>query len=361
MADKRTEDIISRLDVFSEYESMGLRFSSRHVRENGMAEAYSISRDEKTPSAAVNISTGRYIDSANSDNFSLWEFAVKYGNLGLADWKAARDHFAKKCGIDSGKQKKQSNPLDRLEFLDWNSGNDRLASVWCIKHKRGVTLEAIKFAGGRPALFPCRMDKETGKRILGDQRVVALPVYGPKLLAADPMAWVIWNMSGGDLTLYRGRNKEPLTAKMLSVGPTRGGVMGPHAIRILSDPAERAKVSVVIKTAGPSDMLAIIAAQPPGVRDRHLVITNASTETGDILRHQIELFEGCEVLIVHDADNAGEIGAQKWFDAATACVRSSGEDSSIVMQKVVLPYEVLGKKGKDARDFLVENSANAAT
>jgi len=378
MADERDEAILSRLDVMAEYQLLGVRFATDEPRSSGVIEAYAIDREERRPSAFVNVNTGRYGDSASGKNYSLWEFSSTFGNIGVRDWKEARDHYAKKVGVEyrktgigkgmslppppgeSSKEKSPQVKVDRkppgtkkprkgtddpatqLEFFPWDAGHERLANMWCVKHKKGVSVEAIKLCGGQLAYYPCRVNKETKERIRGETKVIALPCY-QSTVQAIPVAWVLWALNGSHLRVYRGKDRPADLVKMKSVGPTRGTMMGLAGLQAIqrSDPA----IVAVIKTAGPSDMLAVISAQTHGMRLLFPVVTNASSETGDILASQVNLLRGRKVILSHDADDAGEAGIEKWAMAL---------DNHCEVVQAVLPYTIEKKGGKDVRDFIVD-------
>ncbi len=336
-------EIIAGLDIMAEYAAMGVQFASEHPRSSGMIECFARGRDESRPSAAVNCNTGKYIDKGgNNESLSMWDFGAKYG--GFPDWKAARRHFAEKAGVKLGRQSKDKteNPAEQIDFLDWTDGYWRIVSRWCQVYKPGVSPEALKIAGARFGRYPCYTDKQTGERRKGEFSVIALPCYGHQLLDADPVAWVQWNATGPFLTINRGRDLPPEEVKMKSIGPTRGAMMNRHALLQLATSPE--KVEYIIKTGGPSDMLAILSKLPESLLESHLVTTNASGETGDVLPHQVNLFAGHKTLVVGDADEAGEAGVDKWINALLPVASE--------LRKVALPYAVQKKHGKDARDFL---------
>lgn len=340
---QETEEIISRLDILAEYQAMGVRFVGE-PRGSGAVECFAAGRDERKPSAFVNVNTGLYCDSGGDrEKLSLFDFAVKYGNQGFRDWKEARQHYAEVAGVKlskSGGAKK--NPLDSLELLDWKY-YETLAELWCHKYKPGVTVEALKLAGAVPARYPCWRNKN-GEKQLGKYTCVALPCYGDKLLAGGPVAYVIWNMTGPTLELFRGKGVPPTEEKMLSIGLTRGTLMNQFALSRLSDPAVSPTIEWVWKSGGPSDMLTLQASIPPDRRDTHLVITNASSETGDVLPNQVAILAGQRVLVAHDADEAGEVGALKWLTALKGVASEA--------RQVRLPWAVQRKSGKDIRDYL---------
>ena len=120
--------------------------------------------------------------------------------------------------------------------------------------------------------------------------------------------------------------------------------MGLAGLMVLSDPEQRSTVEWVWKVAGPTDMLALMATIPPDLASKHVVVTNASGETGDVTQAQAKLLAGLRVAVVGDCDEAGQVGMAKWgraLDGVAGEVRAVG-----------LPWEVVPKHGKDARDFL---------
>jgi hypothetical protein len=346
---QQTAAILAVLDIPAEYRELGLVLASDRPRASGKMEAYGIGRppgnEDRKPSAWIDVHTGRYGDSSAEfgETLSLFDFAVKYGGGRYANWIEARRHYAKKAGVKISSAKPPENPTVALKFLPWDEGFDRLTWLWC--HKRGISLDVLKAAGGRIAKYPGYFAKDkdgkpTTEYREGKYQVVALPAFGPKLLGDDPTAWVIWNLTGDTLPVFRGKGKPPDQVKMKSVGPTYGTLMNVHALSRIGQPT----VEWVWKTAGPTDMLAVMSAIPPESRDAHLVTCNASSETGDVPDATAAAFAGCRVTVVHDADHAGEAGAIKWL-AALAGVSTD-------VRQVRLPYEIQPKGGSDARDFL---------
>jgi len=343
-------EIIAALDLQSEFAAMGVRFSGP-PRQSGKAACYAMGRDDRHPSAWVDLKTGRYGDSGGGvadfaglpRSMSLWDFAVAFG--GRPDWQTARREFAKKAGVKIGTAKPPENWRERLEFQTWDApGNLMLVQRWCLR-KRGVTAEAIRAAGGELAYYPCFRDDATGeiKRRRNAVQVVALPCYGERLLDADPVAWVIWDLTGAELEVFRGKDVPKGKAKMLSIGPTSGTMMGLHGLQRLTDESLRAAVKIAWKTAGPSDMLATWAAIPAELRDAVVVVTNASGEVGDVTAGQAKLFAGLSACVAIDGDAAGQAGGLKWFAALKGVASEVLTSPSKLMVDVVV---------KDSRDFL---------
>jgi hypothetical protein len=337
-----SEEILSRLDILAEYRELGIVFASERPRSSGMIECYARGRDERKPSAAVNTNTGRYIDKGgNGESLSLFDFAAKYGGGRFKDWLDARKYYADKAGVKLAGGKRQETPEDSIDWIDWTPGRQRLLDLWCRTIKPGITPEAVLLAGARVGRYPCFTDRKSGERREGKFQVIALPCYGHKLLEAEPVAWVLWNLTGTHLEVFRGRDVPVEQVKMKSVGPTAGTLMNFYALAQLAD--ENAKVEAIIKTGGPTDMLAVFSAVPEEHRSSYLVLTNASGETGDVYPHQTKLFAGRKAILVGDCDEAGLVGVVKWQQALR------GVASEIL--SVRLPWQVRKKGGNDSRDY----------
>ncbi len=350
------QEILSRLDVAAEYESLGVRLRGQ-PRASGMVSCFAYGRDDHSPSAWINIRSGRYGDSGGREaaayTMSLWDFAVKVGRF--PDWKTARTAYAQKAGVKIGREKARDKGVtdwrEKLELQSWDTpGNDILAQRWCIAAKPGVTVEAIRAAGGVLAYYPCWIDKKTGKKQRGRNchQVIALPCYGSWFLDADPVAWQIFNVTGQpfDVTPKDMPDTEPpVLAKDLSVGPTAGTLMGLSSLMLLCDPDCRAKVELVWKVEGPSDMLALWAALPAEKRETVAIVTQAGGATAEVQPHQAKLLAGLRVDVVGDCDDAGYVGAEKWCRAL--------HEVAAEVRSVRLPWAIERKHGKDVRDYLL--------
>ncbi len=248
------------------------------------------------------------------------------------------------------RQRAPKNPLDSLHFLPWSAGLERLAKIWCALFKPGTSVEAIKLSGGVMARWPCFPERDrasgelTGEKRMGRYTVVALPCYEP----SDPdvaKAWVIWNVSGSKLEIYRGPDTPPDEVKMCSVGGTSGLLMGKLGLDCLGRGRDKGEqVSIAFKTAGPSDMLALMTVTPPDLHALYPVVTNASGETGSVTAAMANVFRGQNLAVIHDADEAGEIGAGKWVKATSGIAKT--------VRHWKLPYAVTEKHGMDLRDWL---------
>jgi len=347
-------EILDRLDIAAEYNALGVKVKG-NPRSSGMVSCYAYGREDKRPSAWINVKTGYYGDSGGKDTeaytCSLWDFAVRAGKF--PDWKSARKAYAEKAGVAIGREKRPKNQTDwreKLIFQTWDTpGNDAIAQGWCLK-KPPITLEAIKAAGGQMAYYPCYRDKKTKelKRTRNCRQVIAFPCYGQWFLDADPVAWQIFDISGlpFDVTPRNTPATEPrVLAKDLSVGPTSGTLCGLSSLMMLCDSERREKIRLVWKVEGPSDLLALWASIPEQQREEVAVVTQAGGATADVHQHQAKILAGLSVAVVGDADEAGQVGALKWCIAL--------HDLAADLRLVHLPYEIQPKAGKDVRDFLI--------
>jgi hypothetical protein len=93
-------EILERLDIEHEYRGLGLRIVGRAPAPSGWVTCRAMGRNDKRPSAAINIgqgkARGRYKDHGG-DGLSFFDFAAKFG--GFADWRAARAHYANKVDV----------------------------------------------------------------------------------------------------------------------------------------------------------------------------------------------------------------------------------------------------------------------
>jgi hypothetical protein len=328
-------EILRALNLREEFAELGIQFSKDRPNPNGWLECYAADRDERKPSAAVNLRTGYYIDSAGSPGgISLWDFAVTRGRF--ADWQDAREHYRQKAGVEIGADAdSKKDPND--DFL-WQPWDDFAAAMWA-RHKKGVTVEALRAAGARLAMYP----KEHPR-----YPVIALPVYGPKLINAPPVNWVFWCRTGAELPVWDWKTKTvERTVKMKCCYGASSGLMGLHALTRLATRQEgQEPPEMVWKVAGPTDMLAMWSMIPVELREKHLVITNSNGEGESVKPEWVRLLAGLRVMVVHDADNAGEIGAAKWFEALKPVATE--------VRQVRLPFLMKENHGKDLRDFVAD-------
>jgi len=314
------QQIVSALDVVAEYKALGVDVVGSEPGPTGWIACRSVGREDRDPSAAINVQTGRYKDHGSGVNQSLWDFAAEHGNF--TDWREARKWYAHKTGIKLANGRPPRRPDADMQFQDWDRS---LVASWC-QHKIGVTPEAVQAAGGRLARY---RDKYT---------VIALPVYGPELADADPCGWVLYNITGIGLPVCCGKGGETQWVKMKTTTGSKAGLMG--------NMAALKSEAIIWKVEGPSDMLALWAAIPAAERGQHAVVCNSAGACENPRSWIVGIFAGRHVNVVHDADQPGQSGARTWAQASS--------QAPAEVRNVLLPYEVKPNHGKDLRDYFAE-------
>lgn len=382
-----TAEVFRRMQahgIIAEYRALGVRFAAAEVdTTKETAECYSLFREEKGPSAYVILANGKYADSAgaNAHAVDLWQVAVDAKKF--TDWKEAREHYAQKVGetfIGGGKGSKKTGTAtpslagkedvsmpptrattaedwnDCLAFEDWKPGRDIFLRQFCNLHRRGITPEAFKAAGGRYAIYTSAASRkpaegETQPRAGHSLHVVCIPIYGPALLDAPPIGWVMWQKNGQPFPM--GPDREP--SKMKVCG-SAAGVIGLHGLQALADDRRRlaageittSAIARVWKVEGPTDLLALLSAiflSLPQAERASVPVLSFAGGAKQCRPWMAALFSDHDVYLIHDADTTGEIGAiQK------CCPMIGGFSRSIT--HVQLPFAVEQKHGKDLRDFL---------
>lgn len=320
-------DILAGLDIRAEFAALGVDVTGHEPNQDGWIPCRAAGRDDRCPSACINIRTGRYKDSGGEGlSLSLWDFAVQFGHY--PSWQEARKAYAAKAGVSLSKGRPPRSPTEHLKFLGWNTP---LAAQWAAAHKPGVTPEAMQAAGARRAIYREQFF------------VFALPVFGPAGVNADPVGWCMFQTNGWPLPVFYRDNKEPDYRKMKFTAGSQTGLMGMQDLDRIAEMTDRAG-KTLWKVAGPSDMMALWSIIPPDQRESHLVITNSSGENETPKPWMAKFFEGFRVFVVHDADRTGEEGAAKWCQFLTGSARE--------VRQVRLPFEITENHGKDLRDYL---------
>lgn len=320
-------ETLQALDIRVEYQALGVNINGHDPNADGWITCHAVGREDRTPSAAVNVQTGRYRDLGGQGlSLSLWDFAATFGKF--SNWREAREEYARKAGVKLPSGRPAADPAEHLDFRPWN---EALVALWCLK-KPGVTPEAVRLAGGRLA------------RYRGQYNVIAIPVFGAGGVDAEPVGWALYNTTGKELPVFQKGGAEPRWVKVKTTAGSQPGMMGLVGLARLAD--ESAAVDHAWKTEGPSDMLALLSAIPPDLRDRHPVTCNANGSTENPKPAMLAPFAGRSACVIHDADEAGERGGSKW---AAWLAGPAAE-----VRHVRLPYDVQPAHGKDLRDWICD-------
>lgn len=326
-------EIISRVDVQAEYLRWGAQLASNDPNEDGWVSCHAIGRDDKTPSAGINIGHGPhrgnyrdFTDTSGNGSLTFFYAAARFG--GFADTKAAVKHYADLVGVDLPGGSDPTDFEQRLDFLEWRPSWARQYE----QNKVGVTAAALERMGARCARYP--------KKSSDHQSVYALPIYGPALIDGDPCGWVVIHAFGRQVMKFEGKGRAPRPVKSMSIKGSRGGLMNRAALTDIRT------AEVVWKVEGVTDCIALDSIIPDEFRGRHIVVTNSQgaseVSRADILKH----FAGKTVNVIHDADKPGSTGAARWV----AALASAGAAA----KHVRLPYPETDDHGKDLRDWLTE-------
>ncbi len=328
------EEIISRIDIRKVYETWGVKFSGS-VSSKNWAECHAIDREDSSPSAGVNLTSGIYKDFAG-ETLSIFDFAVKHGKA--ADWEEAHKILAKEAGV-AAKLPKKKKPDRAKEVLGLGSVISP-ASIKLLATQLKIGLKIIPMTGARIASYP--------KNAREPQMVAAFPIFDPVNLMDSPVeSYVIQSGVCEPIYLFRGVGHMPKQEKRIIVGTT--GILNEWALKHW-DTAE-----VVYKTEGLSDMLCLQNLIPEELRTKHVVITNAAgCDDGSPVWGLAPHCVGKRVVIIHDRDVPGQYGtAADKSGGATRWVRALVNRAKSV-RNVQLPYEMSPNHGKDLKDWIHE-------
>lgn len=322
--------ILESTDIKATCESWGLEFTGS-TSEKGWAECRAVNREDKNPSAAVNLHTGFYKDLGGGPSFPFFHLGLHYGPY--SSYTEVVDDLAKKAKLLSKKPKtsKGRSFWDKLRHRTWDS-----LSVRGVCKEIGITEQILLMTGATLSLTS------------SDELVVCFPVYDAARGFESPQCGVVVrNAYGGKLTLYKGKNAQPELLSNYSNGAA--GIMNQHAIKNLH------RAVVVYKVEGVSDMLKLQSIIPEEYRNTHLVMTNSDgCDSSTTSSEAAKLLTGKTVVIIHDRDEPGQYGSSQSRTGGAirweACLLR--ERCKVV--NLQLPYELAPKKGKDLRDWINE-------
>lgn len=326
--------VVDAIDVEAEYRALGVRMvDGAQANEDGWLRCHAVGREDARPSAAINVRSGYYKDSGTGIVSSLWDFAAEQGSY--TDWKTAFRHYA----TDVAKIPKKDWPgqwEDQWqEKVHFHKRYSRLTVRGFLRTYPEASLEALRLTGARLADYP--------KKAPEPFPVLAWPMYGPNLLEEAATGVVVQSADGRMLPIWQGREKKPDLRKRTNIG--KSGLVGTHGLQLI----ESGRAEVIYKVEGISDLLALQAVIPQDLRDSHAVITNGSGATESrVPKTCARAFAGANVVLIHDADRAGQDGAKVWVNYLRHHVR--------MIRNVQISDEIAAKHGRDLRDWLGEHS-----
>ena len=224
-----------------------------------------------------------------------------------------------------GRKKQKADPAKDLQFIEWI---DAFAHIFC-QNNPGICIEALRLAGAVMAYY------------YGKGPVIALPIYGDKLLEGGPVGWIVQDFNNTPLPTFNKAGQVVGQVKRKTTSGSSRGIVGDAAARALADPA----IKTFYKLEGPPDYLTFLGCLLAEPRSGVAAFTTANGAGEDLRKHPwlISRLENCELRIIHDCDEPGQSGAEK-IPAATA--------KSTVVKNYVLPYPIKKDHGEDFRDWI---------
>ena len=327
---QQTRDILDALDLVAEFKSLGVDVTGSQPSATGWIECRAFGREDKNPSAGICIEgelAGRYREfTGEARSLGFFDFAA-LASPQFSDWKEARKHYAEKAGVKLGRHRQPASPEDQFAWREWNH---ILTSTWCQMHKKGISPHAVKAAGCRLAGWP----KKSKSNV-----VIAMPIWGPNLLDADPTGYQFWAKSGQKLGLWQGKGQPLKHLKIITAAGSEAGWMNRWALQHL-DQAE-----VVWKVEGAFDCLALQSLIPPELIESHVVISDSGGSLHRLTDEMLAPLVGKNVIVVHDNDEDGQRGG----------IRSSSQIAEVAStcKHLTLPYPIVKNHGKDMRDWIL--------
>ncbi|MEZ6073798.1 MAG: hypothetical protein R3C10_26850 [Pirellulales bacterium] len=280
-------EILSELDIKHEYRELGLEITGSEPNAEGWLACRAMGREDRNPSAAINVKSGRYKDhGGEGESLSLFEFAAAHGPY--LDWRDARRAFAQKVGVKLPRGR-EARPDGKLKWIEWNPA---AAAKWC-QRKTGTTEAALNAAGAKMAIWKDGRNEQV--------RVLAFPVYGALGVNADPTGWVFYSLDDDHLYQFQ-RNGSPKEMRMLSAKGSKAGWIGHHGLLHI----ERAELVWVVEGAG--DLLALCSVIPDDLKTKHVVLSNSNGANENPKRELLAMLKGKRVYVVRDADKAARGG-----------------------------------------------------
>lgn len=197
-------------------------------------------------------------------------------------FKEVLELVADRVGVKKRRGGRRKRKLD--DDLRWESDDKEFAAAPWLDAK-GLTWQTVKAFGGRLAVYK------------GAVGVVAVPI---RTAVDQVVGWIIWNRCAG--TIPR-KNAEPV--KMICVRDSQAGWVGR-----LEDVED---ATTVIKVEGPTDAMALYQdlAGESGVA----VLSNAFGASETPKTHLLWPFDDRCAIVVHDPDEPGRKGAERWVEA----------------------------------------------
>lgn len=325
-------ELLARIDFVREYQEIGLRFADENPSPSstGWVPCFSLDRDEKNPSAAVNLQNGFYTDLGTGgrrlDFFALMQIFGGYSG----GFREVLKTFAEKYGLQVPKGRPANRPENVLSFLPWNPVADR----WCAA--KSTTQEAVQMCGGEFC------------RYMQNFFCIGLKIFQDPASLDTVSGYVIAQTNGEPIPVRNREGKEIGACKIKTVSGSGSGLIGEHALLTIAESRQKNSLDdlIIFKVEGVSDMLSLQARIPAEMRKKILVLTNSAGCSEKPKEAWKSAFSGAKVVVIHDADVPGQKGVKNWQKFLSGIAKS--------VKAVTLPYEISQNKGRDLKDFFTD-------
>lgn len=191
---EQKEQILASLDLEAEFFALGVRFAKGRVDSDGWRSCHAMDRDDRNPSAAVNLKSGYYKSFGDGDEkLSFFDFAVKYGKLG--DFASVFKHYAEKVGLTNGNGHKTNGHAKQTfatfkAAVQWVGASRTVEGeedgVWTYHRPDGTeALRMVRFKTAKGKTYrPFHQDK-TGQWVCSDPPG-PLPLFNLDRLESRP-------------------------------------------------------------------------------------------------------------------------------------------------------------------------------
>jgi P4 family phage/plasmid primase-like protien len=225
------------------------------------------------------------------------------------------------------KKKQQGEPKWKKD-IKWGPMPKKLVAIWCSR-KQPIDISALSKCNAKYGVYRSR------------DAIIGIPILNED---SQEVGYAVYNATGGTLEYYPAGLDGPIEFLKIKncINKGESGWMGRYL------PGE----GLVVKTEGPTDMLALLTIAPDDVS----IICNPHGSTETPTPWMVSRLTGRKVWTVHDCDVAGQEGATYVENAnklrpgwSVAFAAHAAESRNIV-----LPYEIVDSHGKDLRDWIRE-------
>ncbi|MDI6752809.1 MAG: hypothetical protein QME78_00255 [Thermodesulfobacteriota bacterium] len=326
MSSPLREEIMRRTDLAAVFQKYGGRIPDRNrISADGWLEVHSVDRNDKKPSAAINVGSdprfrGIYVDKGaiGHGKFSFFDLLARIPGSPFITGRDAYERLGRESGVFTGEggRKQPDRPKPTLTDVEAFQKNLTPETLQFLKEKRGLTEESLaKFRIG----WCTKRERNS------------IPVFD-----ATAMGSSLVNIR------FHNSKKEPKTLNWSGHGEAR--LWGLERLA-------KAPAGTVIITEGEFD--AMLAEQETGM----IGVSSTNGAKGfkaDWVKH----FHGHHVVLLYDSDSQGREAVHSLVLPAFEAAVEAGQVLSI---KVVWLYDLpVDKSHKDLTDWIIKDGGSGA-